>query len=103
MNEFFVVATRRIAVPLSQADALTRLQRFTATWPVLEISAATSLEAVRGVVTYQFSFWDALIWASARIAQIPIVLSEDFSDGSVVEGVRFQNPFQAGFELNDWI
>jgi predicted nucleic acid-binding protein len=29
-------------------------------------------------------------------------LSEDFSDGSVVEGVRFVNPFTPTFQIADW-
>ncbi len=35
-----------------------------------------------------------LIWATARDAGVPIVLSEDFQDGREIEGVRFVNPFK---------
>ena len=31
---------------------------------------------------------------------IPLVFSEDFTDGSVIEGVRFANPFAKGFDLD---
>jgi predicted nucleic acid-binding protein len=57
------------------------------------------LEAVRGVNDYQFSFWDAQIWAAARLHTIPVVLSEDFNSGAVIEGVRFVDPFEQDFEL----
>jgi hypothetical protein len=40
--------------------------------------------------------------AAARLNQIPVVFSEDFSDGPVVEGVRFANPFCAGFRIEAW-
>jgi hypothetical protein len=30
---------------------------------------------------------------------VPYVLSEDFSDGALLEGVRFLNPFAARFDL----
>lgn len=56
-------------------------------------------EAIRGVVEHKFSYWDAQIWATARLNQIPIVLSEDFSHGRFVEGVHFLNPFAPGVEL----
>lgn len=56
-------------------------------------------EAVRGVIEHNFSYWDAQIWATARLNQIPIVLSEDFSHRRLVEGVRFINPFAPGVEL----
>jgi predicted nucleic acid-binding protein len=32
-----------------------------------------------------------------------VILSEDFSDGMVVEGIRTVNPFAAGFQVRDWI
>jgi predicted nucleic acid-binding protein len=43
---------------------------------------------------YRLSFWDALIWATARNAGVPVVLSEDYQDGREIEGVRFVNPFK---------
>lgn len=51
------------------------------------------LEAARGVRDHATSFWDAQVWATAKLNQIPVVLSEDFASGSVIEGVRFENPF----------
>ena len=51
------------------------------------------LEAARGVRDHVMSFWDAQVWATAKLNQIPVVFSEDFASGSVIEGVRFENPF----------
>jgi len=62
-------------------------------WPVFDVTIFTVIEAIRGVHSHQMPYWDAQIWASALINQIPIVLSEDFSSGRVIEGVRFINPF----------
>ena len=47
--------------------------------------------------------WDAQIWAVAYLHQIPIVLSEDFQNNQVIEGVRFLNPFSPTFELAEWL
>jgi predicted nucleic acid-binding protein len=47
--------------------------------------------------------WDAQIWATARLNQIPVVLSEDFSDGAVIEGIRIVNPFTVSFQARDWV
>lgn len=55
------------------------------------------LEAVRGVCDHQFSFLDSMVWATAKMNQIPAILSEDFSNRSVIEGVRFINPFSEDF------
>jgi hypothetical protein len=34
---------------------------------------------------------------------LPIVLSEDFSAGAVLEGVHFVNPFGGDFDLDAWL
>jgi predicted nucleic acid-binding protein len=45
----------------------------------------------------------AQLWASARLNQIPTIFSEDFASGSTLDGVRFVNPFAAGFSLDAWL
>ena len=102
LAEFFVVATRKIAVPLSVEDAITRLENYLQSWTVFDTSGLIVLEAARGVRDHSMHFWDAQIWASARLNQIVCILSEDFSDGAVVEGVRFVNPFTPTFRIADW-
>jgi predicted nucleic acid-binding protein len=57
------------------------------------------LEAVRGVLQHGLPYWDAQVWATARLNQIPVVVSEDFSDGPVLEGVVFRDPFARAFDL----
>jgi predicted nucleic acid-binding protein len=42
------------------------------------------------------------VWATARLNQVPFVFSEDFRDGSILEGVRFVNPFSPKFLLEKW-
>ena len=103
LAEFFVAVTRRIATPLSAAEAFTRIENYVLSWTVVEMSGLIVLEAARGVRDYQFSFWDAQIWATARLNQIPIVLSEDFDVASAIEGVQFVNPFANDFQVTDWV
>jgi predicted nucleic acid-binding protein len=47
--------------------------------------------------------YDAQIWATARLNQVPVVFSEDFRDGTTLEGVRFVNPFSSEFLLEKWL
>jgi predicted nucleic acid-binding protein len=103
LAEFFVTVTRKLAAPLSAADAYTRIENLLLAWMVFETSALVVLEAARGVRDHQLSYWDAQIWATARLFQLPVVLSEDFATGSTLEGVRFVNPFAPTFQLADWI
>ena len=49
---------------------------------------------------HHLSYWDAQIWATAKLNQIPVVFSEDFFDGQTTEGIRFMNPFSAKFQLS---
>ncbi len=103
MAEFFVTITRKITAPLSVDDAYERLVNYLQAWTVVDLTGLVTLEAARGVRDYQFNFWDAQIWAAARLNQIPIVFSEDFSVGSTIEGVRFVNPFAEAFQLEEWV
>ncbi|HEU5102661.1 MAG TPA: PIN domain-containing protein [Roseiflexaceae bacterium] len=102
LAEFFVAITRKIISPLSAADAYIRLEHLLLAYTVLESSGLIVLEAARGTRDYQMHFWDAQIWATARLNQITCILSEDFNTGSVIEGVRFVNPFAPDFQIVDW-
>ena len=100
LSEFFVTVTRKIPYPLSIEQATARIESFCKMWTVLELNEIIINEAIRGVRIHQFSYWDAQIWASARLNQIGTVLSEDFAHNSFFEGVRFVNPFAPGFDAN---
>jgi predicted nucleic acid-binding protein len=102
LAEFFVVVTRKIETPLSVSEAYVRVKNHLQAWTVLDLTGMIVLEAARGVREHQFSFWDAQIWAAARLNQIPVVFSEDFNVGAVTEGVHFVNPFAEDFQVEDW-
>jgi predicted nucleic acid-binding protein len=93
LSEFYVNVTRKINPPLIPAEAEIRLEHYRHIWPVFPVTMDVVFEAIRGVREYQLSFWDAQIWAVARLHYVPTVLSEDFNAGAVIEGVRFVNPF----------
>lgn len=103
MAEFFVTVTRKISAPLAPDSAYQRLENYQQSWETLDVTPAIVLEAARGVRDYQFSFWGAQIWATARLNQIATIFSEDFNVGAVVEGVRFVNPLTADFQVEDWL
>ena len=60
------------------------------------------LEALRGVRDYQLSYYDAQIWATARLNRVPVVFSEDFHHG-VLEGVHIVNPLALNFGIGVWL
>lgn len=99
LSEFFAVATRRLPEPLTQADALTQVERLSRACRVVDVTPAVVLEGCRGVVAHGMSLWDALIWAAAKLNQVPYVLTEDAEHERFLEGVRFLNPFTPEFAL----
>lgn len=102
LSEFCAVVTRRLEPPLSPAETLVQVEHFTRSFPTLPVTSLVVLEALRGVRDHQFAYYDAQIWAAARLNQIPLVFSEDFNP-SVIEGVRFINPFAPDFVLDRWL
>ena len=102
LAEFASVSTRKLRPPLTPAQALQQVERFSQALPVLDLTPAIVLEATRGMRDYRLAYYDAQIWAAARLNQIPVIFSEDFASGSTLEGVRFVNPFAADFVLENW-
>lgn len=102
LAEFFNAVTRGSAPMLTVEDAAQQVEWLARAWPVFDVTPQIVLEGIRGVREHRFSFWDAQIWAVARLNQVPVVLSEDFNPGAVVEGVRFVNPFAGDFQPEAW-
>ena len=100
LGEFLRVATQKLDPPLTPGEAVEQAGNLAASWPVVPITAFIVLEAGRGVEAHRLSHWDAQLWATARLNQIEIVLTEDFEHGRTLDGVRFLNPFAPGFQLS---
>ena len=101
LAEFASAALKKMKPPLDPAGVRLQLERLIDFFPILPLTPAVVLEAVRGVQVHRLAYYDAQIWAAARIAQIPSILSEDFNSGGAVEGVAFINPFAADLVIGD--
>lgn len=99
LAEFFVAVTRRIPTPLASVDAEKSVARFIRSWPVFPVTAWAVREAIQANDRHKLQFWDALIWATAKFNQVPTILTEDFTDGRTIEGVRYINPFAPAFSM----
>ena len=100
LAEFFTVVTRKLRAPLSVTSAEARVLNYMQGWRTVAVTNMVFREALRGVRVHHMVLWDAQIWATARLNQIPTVLSEDFSSGAVIEEVACLNPFDPSFELS---
>jgi predicted nucleic acid-binding protein len=100
LGEFFRVTTAKMRLPAF--EMLKQIEYWQNAFPVFSLTPQIVLEAARGVRDYQLSYYDAQVWASARLNQVPVIFSEDFQDGQILEGIRFVNPFVDEFAINDW-
>jgi predicted nucleic acid-binding protein len=92
LSEFYVVVTRKLAAPLSEAEAGEAVRRLAAL-PVVAADAELVLAAIALSRKAMLSFWDAQIVAAAAVAGCERVLTEDLSHGTEVAGVRVESPF----------
>ena len=88
---------------LTVDEAILTVQHFINHFEIYPLTPLTIIEAGRGVRDHQMAYYDAQVWATAHLNQIPVLFSEDFNDGAILEGVRFINPFAAHFRLDDWV
>lgn len=93
LGEFFVTVTRKLAQPLSVGEAAAAVAELSALGPV-PTDGDLVAAAVEASQDAHLSYWDALIVESASRARCPVLLTEDLSDGSVIRGVRIENPFR---------
>lgn len=99
LAEFAQVALRKLMPPVPAQVVFEQVELYEQTFPIVPLTPAVVLEAIRGVRDHGFSYYDAQIWSAARMNQIPVVLSEDFPVGSTVDGVLFLNPLDTTFEI----
>ncbi|MCA9840267.1 MAG: PIN domain-containing protein [Trueperaceae bacterium] len=95
--EFANVMLRKLKLPSNQVYSL--VDSYERIFPVLPLTSAVVLEAVRGVRDHHFGYYDAQVWSVAKLNQLSSVLSEDFATGSSVEGISFLNPLEPNFAL----
>ena len=95
LQEFYVSVTRKIPRPLAPAAARGIIENYLF-WPVELNDSNTILSASEIAERHLFSFWDSLIIAAAKNAQVDKIFTEDLNSGQVIEGILIENPFLNG-------
>jgi predicted nucleic acid-binding protein len=95
--EFVAAVSRPIArgAPLlALKDAYREVEDMLGQYPVIYPTETTLRTAMRGAALYQFSWFDAHLWAYADEHGIDTLWSEDFEHGRTYGRVKVLNPFR---------
>ncbi len=98
LSELSNVCLRKLEPALEPHEIRREIERLYMAFRVIPLTAPVVMETLRGVYEHQLSYYDAQVWATARLAQVPVVLSEDFNSGATLEGVSFLNPLDPAFD-----
>lgn len=80
---------------MDPAEAIKVVQRWRDAAPLYAADDVCLIDAMDAVAEHNWSFWDAMMWATAKRAGCRVLFSEDGQDGRVLGGVMIVNPFAA--------
>ena len=93
LAELFYTTTRKTLLEPSHASAFVR------DWlDVFHVTSADDtafVDPMDAAEEHRLSFWDAMLWATARQIGCSAILSEGMQEGRRLSGVEFINPFAA--------
>ena len=91
IGEFYAVTTkRRILTP---QDAAHQVEKFVKGFETFLPSRGAYTVAAQEGARGRFSYWDAVLLASANDAGCEIILSEDMADAARLGAITVRNPF----------
>ena len=98
LNEFYVIATRKVKPPMPAGDARAEVRRYEL-WQPWQIDHATVESAWAVESRYGLHYWDSLVVAAAQHMGCRYLLSEDMGHEQHYGGVQVINPFKTSIAL----
>ena len=92
LQELFVALTKKIPKPLD-AESAKLIVNDLLKWDVIINDGEYILKAIEIHIKYKYSFWDSMIIEAALQSGADLLLSEDMSDGQIMNGLTIKNPF----------
>ncbi len=92
LQDFFVIVTRKLGTPLTQAEAERAVRDLSALEVVVSDSELV-LDAIAHSRRYRLSLWDSLIIRAALRGGAEVLYTEDLQNGQVFEDLTVRNPF----------
>lgn len=90
---FRALTSAKLRVEPARAAGI--VQQWRDALPVVLADDVCLTDAMDAVVHHNWSFWDAMIWATAKRHGCRLLLSEDGQAGRTLGGVTILNPFAA--------
>ena len=91
LGEFLALVRRKNPADLAAASAL--VQAWSRLLPIVGTTPDHLFAAATLAQRYRLQFWDSLIIAVARSANVDVMLTEDMQDGATIDGITLLNPF----------
>lgn len=98
--EFYAAATRKKYANHHQVSVF--IKELMVIFPVVASSSATLSLALKAMEGHSLSFWDSLLWATAKENNCSLIISEDFQDNFMLGGVKIKNPFYSEDHLESY-
>lgn len=90
--EFSRICLQKYRTPV--AEVKVHVAELTSMYRIVCPSSRSVALALIGVEKHQLSFWDAMLWAVSKENGVGEILTEDFQDGQIVDGVAYRNPLK---------
>jgi predicted nucleic acid-binding protein len=100
LSELANVMTHPHKMGMGASDAADTISMVSLSCEILSVNTRVVLSALHARDSWQLEYYDAQIWATAALNDVPVVLSEDFAPGTTLGGVTFLDPFADDFDLS---
>lgn len=98
--EFYSAATRKKYAAHKEISAF--IKELMVAFPVIVSASSTLSLALKVIEGHSLSFWDAVLWATAKENSCSLIISEDFQDNFMLGGVKVRNPFYSDDPLESY-
>lgn len=98
--EFYSAATRKKYANHDEVSSF--IKEIMVVFPVVVSSNKTLPIALKAIEEHGLSFWDSLLWATAKENGCSLIITEDFQDNFLLGGVKMKNPFDSEDRLESY-
>jgi predicted nucleic acid-binding protein len=92
LAEFYYVVTRK--AKLETSNAKLQIRELRSVFPLVLPGPTTLDAAIDLAARYRINFWDAMLIAVVKQADVALLFTEDLQDGQDYAGVRCVNPLE---------